>query len=71
LVDRTLLYIESALTDAKQQGLVAIEDPKVTAKRVHFLVLGNLLHAKIRNQLAELEDLEAAIFDLIRAPRVS
>jgi len=71
LVDRTLLYIESALMDAKQLGLVAIEDPKVVAKRVHFLVLGNLLHAKIRNQLAELEDLEAAIFDLIRAPRVA
>lgn len=66
LVDRTLNYLENALTEAKQQGLVAIDDPRVTAKRVHFLVLGNLLHAKIRNEFAELEDLEPAIFDLIR-----
>lgn len=69
LVDHTLFYLESALRDAQQQGLVAIADPRVAAKRVHFLVLGNLLHAKIRNQLAELEDLESAIFDLIGAPR--
>jgi TetR/AcrR family transcriptional repressor of nem operon len=67
LVDRTLRYLENALTDAKVQGLVAINDPRVTAKRVHSLVLGILLHAKIRNQFSELKDLEPAVMDLIRA----
>jgi len=37
----------------------------VAARRVHSLVLGILLHAKIRNQFSELEDLESAVMDLI------
>ena len=67
LVDRTLRYLENALTEAKAQGLVAIADPRLAAKRVHSLVLGCLLHAKIRNRFADLEDLEPAVMDLIRA----
>jgi TetR/AcrR family transcriptional repressor of nem operon len=66
LVDRTLRYLENALTEAKGQGVVAIEEPRVAAKRVHSLVLGILLHAKIRNQFSDLEDLEPAVMDLIR-----
>jgi TetR/AcrR family transcriptional repressor of nem operon len=67
LVDRTLRYLENALTEAKAQGLVAIDDPRVAAKRVHSLVLGILLHSKIRNQFSELADLEPAVMDIIRA----
>jgi TetR/AcrR family transcriptional repressor of nem operon len=65
LVDRTLRYLENALTEAKAQGAVAIAEPGVAARRVHSLVLGILLHAKIRNQFSELEDLESAVMDLI------
>jgi TetR/AcrR family transcriptional repressor of nem operon len=67
LVDRTLRYLENALTEAKVQGAAAIDDPRLMARRVHSLVLGMLLHAKIRNQFSELEDMEPAVMNLIRA----
>jgi TetR/AcrR family transcriptional repressor of nem operon len=70
LVDRTLRYLENALTEAKMQGVAAIEDPRLMARRVHSLVLGMLLHAKIRNQFSELEDMEPAVMNLIRAKAV-
>ena len=67
LVNRTLKYVESALTDAKQHEMISIEDPHQTAKRVYSLVLGTLLYARIRNSLAALDDLEASIMDIIGA----
>jgi TetR/AcrR family transcriptional repressor of nem operon len=67
LVDRTLRYLESALEEAKLRGLVTIDDTRITARRVHAMVVGMLLHAKIRNQLSGLTDLESAIMDMIGA----
>jgi TetR/AcrR family transcriptional repressor of nem operon len=67
LVDRTLRYLESALAEAKAQGLISITDIPVAASRVHAAVVGTLLHAKIRNRLSVLDDLEPAIMHLIRA----
>jgi TetR/AcrR family transcriptional repressor of nem operon len=67
MVDRSLRYVESALRDAKHQGLVAIDDPAATARRVYSMVLGILLHAKIRNDLEVLKDLEATVMDMIGA----
>ena len=67
LVDRILRYLESALTDAQLQGLLPIEDTRLMARRVHSLVLGLLLHAKVRNHLDVLDDLEPAIMDMVRA----
>ena len=67
LVDRTVRYLESALAEAKLHGLVSIGDARLMARRVHSTVVGMLLHAKIKNQLSVLEDLEPAIMDLIRA----
>jgi TetR/AcrR family transcriptional repressor of nem operon len=66
MVDRTLRYVENTLTEAKHQNLVVVKDTTVMAKRVYSTVLGFLLHAKIRNQLSVLEDLEPAILDMIR-----
>jgi len=65
LVDRNIRYIESALTDAKLQGLVTIGSPRAVARRVHSIVLGMLLHAKIRNDLEVLQDLEPTVMELI------
>jgi TetR/AcrR family transcriptional repressor of nem operon len=67
LVDRNIRYIESALTDAKLQGLVTIDAPRETARRVHSIMLGMLLHAKIHNDLEVLQDLEQTIMGLIGA----
>ena len=67
LVDRNIRYIESALTDARLQGLVAIGNPRDAARRVHSIVLGLLLHAKIHNDLEVLQNLESTIMELIGA----
>jgi TetR/AcrR family transcriptional repressor of nem operon len=67
LVDRNIRYIESALTDAKFQGLVDVGNPLGAARRVHSTVLGLLLHAKIHNDLEVLEDLETTVMEMIGA----
>jgi TetR/AcrR family transcriptional repressor of nem operon len=64
-VDRTLKYVESALIDAKHHGLIFVEDPQETAKRVYSMVLGTLLFARIRNSLSVLDNLESSIMDII------
>ena len=66
-MDRNIRYIESALTDAKLQGLVAVGNAREAARRVHSLVLGLLLHAKIHNDLEVLEDLEPTVMEMIGA----
>lgn len=67
LVDRSLRYVESALLDAKREGLVSIDDPQVVARRAYSMVLGMLLHAKIRNDLEVLEDLGPTVMEMIGA----
>ncbi len=66
LVDRSLRYLESTLAEAKQQGVAGFTDAKLTARRIHSTVLGILLHAKIRNQLAVLDDLEPSVMNILR-----
>jgi len=65
LADRNVRYIESALMDAKHQGIVSFDNSTSSAKRVYSVVLGMLLQAKIHNNLEGLQDLEPAIMDLI------
>ncbi len=67
LVERNIRYVESALTEAQRQGLVSIDDPKLAAERVYAVALGMLLHAKVRNDLGPLRQLQPAIMDLIDA----
>lgn len=67
MADRSIRYIENALIDAKHQGVVAIDDPYVAARRVYSVTLGMLLHAKIRNSLTILEDLDATVMKMIGA----
>jgi TetR/AcrR family transcriptional repressor of nem operon len=67
MVDRSIRYVESALRDAKHQGLVELADPLATARRIYSAVLGALLHAKIRNDLAVLQDLEPTVMDMAGA----
>jgi len=67
MVDRTLRYLESALIEAKAQGLATFGDPKIVARRVHSMTLGLLMHAKIRNQLSVLHDLEPAVMEIVQA----
>ena len=65
MMDRSIRYIESALTDAKRQGLVSVVDLLGAAQRVYSMTLGMLLNAKIRNDLEVLQELEPTIMDII------
>jgi len=65
LADRTIRYLESALADVKRQNLAPIDDPQTTAWWIYSLALGFLLHAKIRNDLKMLDDLEPAIMGML------
>jgi TetR/AcrR family transcriptional repressor of nem operon len=67
LIGRNIRYIESALTDAKLQGLVAVGNLRDAARRVHSVVLGLLLHAKIHNDVQVLDDLEPTVMAMIGA----
>ena len=67
LMDRVTRYLESALADAKRDGLVTIDDPRTSARRIYSAVLGMLLNAKIHNDLKVLEELEPMIMDMIGA----
>jgi len=71
LFERNLRYLESAIADAKREGLVHCKDPIVAARRIYSVALGMLLRAKVRNDLGVLEDLEPAIMDLIGAGLVA
>jgi TetR/AcrR family transcriptional regulator, transcriptional repressor for nem operon len=65
MMDRSIRYIESALVDAKRQGLVSAVDLLGSAQRVYSMTLGMLLDAKIRNDLEVLQELEPIIMDII------
>ncbi|MGH7975891.1 MAG: TetR/AcrR family transcriptional regulator [Limisphaerales bacterium] len=71
LVDRNLRYVESALRDAKREGLVSIDDPRAGAKRIYSTALGMLLYAKIHNDLNVLQELEPTIMDMIGAKELA
>jgi TetR/AcrR family transcriptional repressor of nem operon len=65
LVDRHLRYVESALRDAKSEGLVSIENPQAVARRIYSMALGLLLYAKIHDDLNVLQELEPSVMDML------
>ncbi len=71
LVDRNIRYLESALRDAKREGLATLADARAAARRIYTTVLGMLLYARIHNDLAVLQDLEPTIMGMIGAREVA
>ena len=71
LFERNLRYVESALADAKREGIVNFKDARKMAERVYSVSLGMLLQAKVRNDLTVLDDLEPAIMGVLGAQAVS
>jgi TetR/AcrR family transcriptional repressor of nem operon len=49
MFERSCKYLETALADAKREGLVEIDDPRTEGQAVVSYVLGMLLQARIRN----------------------
>jgi TetR/AcrR family transcriptional repressor of nem operon len=70
LFDRTIRYLESAIAEARRQGLISVEDPRTVAQQIYSSAHGLLLQAKIRNDLSVLQSLPATIAALLRLEEV-
>jgi TetR/AcrR family transcriptional repressor of nem operon len=67
LMARALRYLESAIRDAKAEGLIAVDDVPSAALQVHCLYLGQMIQARVRNDLSLLEHLEDSVFRFLGA----
>jgi len=67
MFDRSCKYLEATLTDARRDGLIEIEDPRVEAQAVVSYVLGMLLQARIRNNPEVLASLQPMVMRMIAA----
>lgn len=65
--DRLSRYFESALRDARAEGLIEARDLKATADAMYSMVLGMQLQAKVRNDLNFLKSMECNLLRLIGA----
>jgi TetR/AcrR family transcriptional regulator, transcriptional repressor for nem operon len=67
LMARTAKYYESAIAEAKRDGLALIKDPKAAAEQVYAFVLGTIMQAKIQNDIEVLRNLEPTVMTIIGA----
>jgi len=67
MMSRNIRYLESAIADAKQEGLVTDENTNAAAQRVHSFVVGAIVQAKIQNDVEVLHNLEPTVMAIIRA----
>ena len=70
MMERSIKYLESAVADAKREGLATAEDPKQAAEMLYSFALGALLQAKVRNDVEVMRNLEPTVMAIIgaRAP---
>jgi TetR/AcrR family transcriptional repressor of nem operon len=64
-------YVECALADAIREGSITTKDPVLAAQRLHSMVLGMLVEARVQNDLKVLEGMESTILDSIGAKAVA
>ncbi len=61
-------YLESALRDAHAEGMIGVANPETSARLVFFYVEGLLTHARIWNDLSELDEMESGVRQLLGNP---
>src|SRR5262249_53475178 len=67
LIQRGAKYVESAIADAKREGLVTVADAKAASQQVYSYVLGCVLRAKIQNDVEVLRTTEPTVMAIIGA----
>lgn len=67
IMARNTKYLETTIADAKREGVVSAADPKIAAQQIYAFVLGNVLQAKIQNDLEILRHLEPTVMAIIGA----
>lgn len=65
MLDRTCEYLEGALRDARDAGLIAERDPKRAAQSVNGFIIGMLVQARIKNDFRSLAELSVSVMQLI------
>lgn len=70
MMSRMFRYLETAIAEAKREGLVSVSDPKVAAQEACSFVNGRLLQAKVQNDPELLAGLTSPVFRLLGAAPV-
>ena len=65
IIERLCQYLEAALRDAAQAGLIDRRDFKVMARELYRCIIGVLVEAKIENNLEVIRQLKPSIWRLI------
>lgn len=67
LIERNLRYIESAIMEARMDGVISAQGPKTVARQIYTYALGLLLQARIHNDISLLDDLKPFVMTLLGA----
>jgi TetR/AcrR family transcriptional repressor of nem operon len=67
MFERMCKYIENALVDASQEGLIQKQDFATRAREIVCFALGMMLQAKVKNDPEVLHDLSCAVLRMIGA----
>ncbi len=67
ILDRKVIYLESAIRDAHAQGLIVAPDAKAKARTLFMLIQGALTQARIQNNLDVLKELYSRVLDVLGA----
>ncbi|MBX3733610.1 MAG: TetR/AcrR family transcriptional regulator [Verrucomicrobiae bacterium] len=65
LLNRGLRYLESAIADARREGLIVVRDVPAAARAVGTCLLGLIFRAKVQNDLRVLRELEPTMMQLL------
>lgn len=65
IIDRYVKYLESAVRDAVEEGLLSCEEPRVLAEELFSYFQGVMLQAKIRNSIVPLASLKDGMMRLL------
>ncbi len=68
ILDRMGVYVTAAIADAQRAHLIRVADVQQSAAAVCAYSMGCLLSAKVHNDPALLDDLEAPLFRLLGVP---
>ena len=67
IIGEFLTYFEGAIRDGQVDGSIVAGDPAMLARLVFAFSEGQLLHARMRNDLAPLDDLKAGTLHILQA----
>ncbi len=71
IVTEFLTYFEGAIRDGQADGSIVAGDPALLARIVFTFSEGQLLHARMQNDLSPLDDLEAGTMHILHVTRGS